>query len=100
MNKGHVVSKEKGMGNFQIPSSSIIVIFGASGDLAHKELLPALFALFCLNFLPKKFSIIGFDRVDFDNKGYRDEMEKAVEKVKSIKDEKWKSFADNLYYVQ
>ncbi len=100
MNKGHVVSKEKGMGNFQIPSSSIIVIFGASGDLAHKELLPALFALFCLNFLPKNFSIIGFDRVDFDNKGYRDEMKKAVEKVKSIKDEKWKSFADNLYYVQ
>jgi len=100
MNKGHVVSNVKGMGSFQIPNSSIIVIFGASGDLAHKELLPALFALYCLNFLPKKFSIIGFDRKEFDIKSYRDEMKNAVEKVKSCEDAKWKSFADNLYYVQ
>ena len=48
MNKGHIVSKEKGMGNFQIPSSSIIVIFGASGDLAHKELLTGTFCTLLL----------------------------------------------------
>ncbi len=100
MNKGHVVSNEKGMGKFQIPSSSIIVIFGASGDLAHKELLPALFALHCMNFLPHKYSIIGFDRKEFDNQSYRNEMKSAVEKVKSCDDVRWKSFADNLYYVQ
>ena len=100
MNKGHVVSNVKGMGDFQIPSSSIIVIFGASGDLAHKELLPALFALYCLNFLPKNFAIIGFDRIEFDNEGYRTEMRNAIEKVKSIEDVKWKGFADNLFYVQ
>jgi glucose-6-phosphate 1-dehydrogenase len=100
MNKGHVVSNVKGMGSLQIPSSSIIVIFGASGDLAHKELLPALFALYCMNFLPKKFAIIGFDRIEFDNESYRAEMRSAVEKVKSLDDVRWNNFTDNLFYVQ
>ncbi len=100
MGKGQVISKEKGMGSFQTPASSIIVIFGASGDLSHKELLPALFALYCLNFLPKKFAIVGFDRVKFDNQSYRAEMKSAVENTKSIDAKKWKDFTDNLFYVQ
>ena len=100
MNKGQVVSNEKGMGTFKIPASNIIVIFGASGDLAHKELLPALFALYCLNFLPKKFAIIGFDRKEFNEKNYRKEMHDAVEKEKSIDEKQWSNFAESLFYVK
>ena len=44
------------------PSGQVLVIFGASGDLAKRKLLPALFALHCGGFLPENFAIIGAGR--------------------------------------
>ncbi len=41
---------------------TIFVIFGVTGDLSQRKLLPALFSLFAHNLLPKKFSIVGFSR--------------------------------------
>ena len=41
---------------------TIFVIFGVTGDLSQKKLLPALFTLFKKGLLPKKFSIVGFSR--------------------------------------
>ena len=46
------------------PSGQVLVIFGASGDLAKRKLLPALFALHCEGFLPKNFAIVGGGRTE------------------------------------
>ena len=46
----------------RIPEPGILVIFGASGDLTKRKLLPALFHLFQANLLPKQFAIVGVAR--------------------------------------
>ena len=48
-----------------------IVIFGASGDLTHRKLIPALFIAYTKNLLPEKFTIVGFARRDYDDTIYR-----------------------------
>ena len=45
-----------------LTEETIIVVLGASGDLAQKKTFPALFALFCQGFLPKDAHIIGYAR--------------------------------------
>lgn len=78
----------------------VVVIFGASGDLAHKELIPSLFGLYCKSFLPGKFAIIGIDIKDLDAKSYLNEMKKTVEKKTDFSEKKWKGFSGNLFYVK
>src|ERR1039458_3386148 len=46
----------------RIPDPYVLVIFGASGDLTKRKLLPALFHLFQANLLPKQFAIVGVAR--------------------------------------
>ncbi len=49
-----------------------IIIVGASGDLARRKLLPALFALFCNDMLPHEFAIFGFARSNLDDAAFRE----------------------------
>lgn len=48
-----------------------LVIFGASGDLAHRKLFPALFALFRRGLLPDNFFMLGFARSDMSDEAFR-----------------------------
>ncbi len=51
-----------------MPSSldpHVLVIFGASGDLAQRKLVPAVFDLFLGGYLPEKFALLGASRTDF-----------------------------------
>ncbi len=48
-----------------------IVVVGASGDLARKKILPALFALYCQGYLPATFQIFGFARSDLSDAAFR-----------------------------
>jgi glucose-6-phosphate 1-dehydrogenase len=48
-----------------------IVIVGASGDLARRKLLPALFALYCQGYLPERFSVFGFARSELTADAFR-----------------------------
>jgi glucose-6-phosphate 1-dehydrogenase len=52
-----------------------IVIVGASGDLARKKIIPALFALFCQGYLPERFCIIGFARSPWTDDDFRKRIE-------------------------
>ena len=49
-----------------------IVIAGATGDLAQRKLLPALFHLWCKGRLPDNVCIVGFSRTEFSDDGFRD----------------------------
>jgi glucose-6-phosphate 1-dehydrogenase len=91
---------EKGISKTEPPSPCIVVIFGASGDLAHRELIPSLYSLFCIGLMPKNFAIIGFARRDYSEGKFRDEMYEAIKRADGCSDEKWQNFAKNLFYVQ
>ena len=53
------------------PSPCGFVIFGASGDLAHRKLFPAIYDLYCSGHLPENFFVIGFARTDWDDRSFR-----------------------------
>ena len=48
-----------------------IVVLGASGDLAQRKIIPALFALYCQDLLPAKFNVFGMARTSMDHEGFR-----------------------------
>lgn len=60
------------------------IIFGATGDLASKKLLPSLFFLFDKNQLPKDISIIGFSRKDLSDEDYREFVKKCILKENNV----------------
>ena len=62
------------------PSGQVLVIFGASGDLAKRKLLPALFALHCEGFLPKNFAIVGVGRTEMNSDQYRQSRADDIKK--------------------
>ncbi len=80
-----------------------IVIFGASGDLTARKLIPALFQLFRDNQLPTPFHIIGFARREKTDESWREEMREAVQKFsrsQPIDLKEWGSFSANLAYCR
>ena len=58
-----------------------LVIFGATGDLADKKLIPAIFDLYNQNVLPADFRIVGFSRKDLKDNDYREFIKKSLEKA-------------------
>lgn len=99
MNKQHLVIGQKGMQKGNRPESLTVVIFGASGDLAHRQLLPSLYALEQKKLLPEKFAVVGFDKVNWNDESYREEMHEAVKKSDEYKKNSWNNFANKIYYV-
>src|SRR5258705_7064746 len=80
-----------------------IVIFGASGDLTARKLIPALYHLFIQKQLPDPFRIIGFARREKTDESWREEMRDALAKfsrTKNIDATQWKAFAANIVYCQ
>jgi glucose-6-phosphate 1-dehydrogenase len=60
------------------PESFIFVIFGGSGDLAKRKLVPALYHLYGNNLLPDSFAIIGLGRKPFNDNSYRQKMAESI----------------------
>jgi glucose-6-phosphate 1-dehydrogenase len=79
-----------------------IVIFGASGDLAQRKLVPSLFHLYRKGRLPKQFRIVGYGNTAFSDDQFRSHLEEGMKQFASFKytDEEWKTFAPNLVYQQ
>jgi len=75
----------------------VIVIFGATGDLAQHKLFPALFSLYKQKSLGEQFFIVGFARRPFEDDAYR---QMIGEELNLQHDEDWKSFSQNIYYQQ
>jgi len=74
------------------------VVFGASGDLTHRKLIPALFRLSKQKLLHPRTAIVGFARRAFTNQTFREEMRKAIAPTEASTAE-WERFAETLYYV-
>lgn len=81
----------------------ILVIFGATGDLTAKKLMPALYNLSREGLLPPRFACIGFARRPKDHDQFRKEMLQAVttySRIKPIDNGLWETFARQLFYHQ
>jgi glucose-6-phosphate 1-dehydrogenase len=78
----------------------MIVIFGASGDLAHRELIPALFDLFCKKLLPAPFAIVGFARTRWSNEEFRQSMFRSFNQERNFNQTRWNDFSKHMYYTQ
>ncbi|HWE24176.1 MAG TPA: glucose-6-phosphate dehydrogenase [Myxococcales bacterium] len=84
------------------PEPCAAVVFGASGDLAHRKLLPALYNLALGAHLPAAFGVVGVSKSEYSDDEYRAEMREAVgqfSRNKPIDDEVWHDFAAGLRYV-
>jgi glucose-6-phosphate 1-dehydrogenase len=78
------------------------VIFGASGDLTHRKLIPALYNLACANLLPDGFSVVGFAMTPMDSEGFRADMREWVmnsPEATAFRNDVWDRFAPNMHYV-
>jgi glucose-6-phosphate 1-dehydrogenase len=77
-----------------------IVIFGASGDLTSRKLIPALYSNYRKGRLPEEFSIIGFSRHPFSDDAFRQKMKGALKEfLPSEFDEKeWSTFGRSVFY--
>jgi glucose-6-phosphate 1-dehydrogenase len=82
------------------PPSTILVIFGASGDLTNRKLIPALANLAQDDYLPGGFIVIGASRTPLSDEAFRDKLRIAVQKHsrQPIKELVWAAFAENIFY--
>ena len=77
-----------------IPESHIIVIFGASGDLAKRKLIPALHQLYSDNLLPDRFAVLGTSRTVLSDQEFRTRMQKFL----PGSEDQNEGFLSKLYY--
>ena len=79
-----------------------VIIFGASGDLTKRKLVPALYRLAQERLLPAEIAILGFARSKNTDEEFRDKMKEAVAtygEAKRVDEDLWASFAKGIYYL-
>jgi len=78
-----------------------LVIFGGSGDLARRRLIPALYNLLLDGLLPAKFAVLGLGRRTMSDEEYRSSLREGVEKFsrQALDEAKWTAFAEHLFYL-
>ena len=90
-----------GMRQERLPDPCALVIFGASGDLTRRKLVPALFGLAAKQLLPAGLTVIGSARSDGNDTSFRNEMREAVAAAASpdpVDPATWDAFAAGLLY--
>lgn len=86
----------------KMPDPCTMVIFGASGDLTKRKLIPAIFDIARQGMLPSGFSIVGVGRTGMSNDSFREYMLAAMREFGRLQDSEkilWETFAKGLFYV-
>ena len=83
----------------RVPDNSNIVIFGASGDLSFRKLLPALFHLYMTRQLPDCFFILGVSRSEYSSEGYRQALLEPIRSEGSAELQAIEDFLQHVYYL-
>ena len=85
----------------QKPSDHVVVLFGATGDLSRRKLLPGLFRLAEAGLLPDRFRIIGVSRMPLEDEEFQAFARAAVVEFgrRPVTDEAWQRFSESLAYV-
>jgi glucose-6-phosphate 1-dehydrogenase len=90
----------EGISTRAVPQPCSVVIFGATGDLTHRKLVPALYNLAADGDLPPAVTIVGFARREKTDDQFRSELENATRKFsrQTVRDDIWKTFAESIFY--
>ncbi|HYH27602.1 MAG TPA: glucose-6-phosphate dehydrogenase, partial [Actinomycetota bacterium] len=83
------------------PEPTAVVIFGASGDLTRRKLIPALFHLYLEDLLPPAFAVVGYARTKMSTEEFREKARQAVTEFGRCDAEPnaWREFAKRVSYV-
>lgn len=95
-------NKQKNFDMNKIPESQILIIFGASGDLTHRKLIPSLFELFERKLLPDKFLIVGVSRTKQSTEEFRQSLHSSIignGKTYATDNPYLKNFLREIYYI-
>ncbi|MEP7003190.1 MAG: glucose-6-phosphate dehydrogenase [Chloroflexota bacterium] len=84
------------------PQPSALVIFGATGDLTARKIVPALYNLALQRLLPAAFAVVGAARAALTSEQYREQLHTELvqfSRTKPINEDVWRSFAESVQYV-
>jgi glucose-6-phosphate 1-dehydrogenase len=93
----------EGLAEERIPEPATMVIFGASGDLTKRKLVPALYSLARERLLPTRFMVVGYARRGLTDDAFRDEMRKGCDEFarrRPVDAALWDTFARNVFYQE
>ncbi|MBE2897073.1 glucose-6-phosphate dehydrogenase [Pasteurellaceae bacterium HPA106] len=80
------------------PENSTIVIFGASGDLTHRKLIPALYDLYKSGRLSDDFAILGVSRTEYSDQAFRDKLKALLIERKQCSEQEADAYFAHVYY--
>jgi glucose-6-phosphate 1-dehydrogenase len=83
------------------PEPCALVIFGASGDLTQRKLMPALYSLAFRRLLPERFAVVGAARTEMTSEAWREQMKEAVQKYArdEFREDVWERLEEAMVYV-
>src|SRR5271165_6715684 len=87
----------------QTGDSCVLVIFGASGDLTSRKLIPGLYNLACAGCMNPQFEVLGVGRTRMTSEEFRAKMREAVPQssdTRNFNESQWKEFEKRLHYFQ
>ena len=85
----------------RMPDPFVLVLFGGTGDLAHRKVLPALYQLWRTNLLPHEFMLVAIGRRPYDDETFRADIRASLERfsrVLPIDEAVWASFRERIVY--
>ena len=85
----------------KVPGPSAMVIFGASGDLTARKLVPALYDFAAQRHLPMEFAVVGVSRTKMSHDEFREKLRSALEEQRpnAVSDDVWDSFSRGVFYL-
>ena len=90
----------QGLLSDRVPPPCTLVIYGASGDLTHRKLVPALFDLYEKHLLPTSFSLVGISRSKMEDGEFKMKLKESLkESEPQLSDSLWDSFSQNFHYL-
>jgi glucose-6-phosphate 1-dehydrogenase len=85
----------------RVPDPSILTLFGATGDLAHRKVIPAIYQLWRTNLLPHEFVLLALGRRPYDDEAFRDQVKGSLDefsRVLPLDEAAWRSFRARICY--
>ncbi len=85
----------------RVPDPSTFVLFGATGDLAHRKVVPALYQLWRTHLLPHEFVLLAFGRRPYTDDAFRDQLHAALvafSRVQPVDETAWRQFSERIVY--
>src|SRR5579864_5006017 len=82
--------------------SCLLVIFGATGDLTHRKLVPALYDLACVGCTNPNFVVLGIGRTKLADNEFRERLREGAansKETRNFTEEGWRDFAKRLHYL-